>query len=84
MIRARELSARELLDACLARIGSVNPQLNAIVTLVPEMAYEWADHADHAVATGADLGPLHGLPIAHKDLELTAGIRTTYGSPVLA
>ncbi|MEJ7801717.1 MAG: hypothetical protein WKF60_14440, partial [Ilumatobacter sp.] len=52
MIRAKALSARELLDACLARIESVNPQLNAIVTLVPEMAYEWADDADRAVVAG--------------------------------
>ncbi len=84
MIRARELSARELLDACIARIEAVNPELNAIVTLVPEMAYRWAAEADERVAAGAELGPLHGLPIAHKDLEPTAGIRTTMGSPLLA
>lgn len=84
MIAGRELGARELLDACMARIEAVNPQLNAIVTLVPEMAYEWADAADQAVAAGEELGPLHGLPVAHKDLALTAGIRTTMGSPLLA
>jgi amidase len=84
MIAHRELSSRELLDACLARIEATNPQLNAIVTLVPEMAYEWADAADRAVTAGHALGALHGLPIAHKDLALTAGIRTTMGSPLLA
>ena len=84
MIARRELSACELLDACLDRIERTNPQLNAIVTLVPEMAREWAGAADAATVAGADLGPLHGLPIAHKDLELTAGIRTTMGSPLLA
>ena len=84
MIARRELSACELLDACLDRIERTNPQLNAIVTLVPEMAREWAEAADAATVAGADLGPLHGLPIAHKDLELTAGIRTTMGSPLLA
>jgi amidase len=84
MIAKRELSSRELLDACLARIEAANPQLNAIVTLVPEMAYEWADAADRTVAAGGELGPLHGLPVAHKDLALTAGIRTTLGSPLLA
>lgn len=84
MIRSGELSARELLEACLARIEAVNPQLNAVVTLVPEMASEWATAADESVAAGAELGPLHGLPIAHKDLELTAGIRTTMGSPLFA
>ncbi|MEO6653695.1 MAG: amidase [Ilumatobacteraceae bacterium] len=84
MIRSREVSARELLDACLTRIDETNPQLNAIVTLVPDLAYGWAEAADRAVAAGAKLGPLHGLPIAHKDLELTAGIRTTFGSPLLS
>ncbi len=84
MIRRRELSARELLEACLRRIDTANRQLNAIVTLVPEMAYAWADAADARTASGAELGPLHGLPIAHKDLEPTAGIRTTMGSPLLA
>ena len=84
MIARREVSACELLDACLERIERVNPQLNAIVTLVPEMAREWAEAADAAVVAGAELGPLHGLPIAHKDLEPTAGIRTTMGSPLLA
>lgn len=84
MIARREVSACELLDACLERIERVNPQLNAIVTMVPEMAREWAEAADAAVVAGDDLGPLHGLPIAHKDLEPTAGIRTTMGSPLLA
>ncbi|TDT17343.1 amidase [Ilumatobacter fluminis] len=84
MIRQREVSARELLDACLARIDAVNPRLNAVVTLVPDRAAERADEADEAVARGDELGPLHGLPIAHKDLEPTAGIRTTMGSPIFA
>ncbi len=84
MIRRRELSARELLDACLARIEAVNPVVNAVVTLVPEQAEAWAAEADARTAAGDDLGPLHGLPIAHKDLALTAGIRTTFGSPLLA
>ena len=84
MIKSREVSARELLAASLRRIEQVNPQVNAIVTLEPEMAAGWADEADRVTASGAALGPLHGLPIAHKDLELTAGIRTTMGSPLLA
>ena len=82
MIRRRAVSARELLDACLDRVEQVNPRLNAVVTLVPELAAEWAAAADAAVADGDDLGPLHGLPVAHKDLEPTAGIRTTKGSPL--
>ncbi len=84
MIRRREVSARELLAGCLARIEQVNSTVNAIVTLVPEMAAAWAAEADERTMSGAELGPLHGLPIAHKDLEPTEGIRTTMGSPLLA
>lgn len=84
MIRRREVSARELLAASLSRIERANPMVNAIVTLVPEMAEEWATEADEQTASGASLGPLHGLPIAHKDLVSTAGIRTTQGSPLFA
>ena len=62
----------------------MNPELNAIVTLVPEMAQDWAAAADEMTASGATTGPLHGLPIAHKDLEPTRGIRTTLGSPLFA
>ena len=56
--------------------------MNAIVTLVAEQAIEHARKADEAQARGASLGPLHGLPIAHKDLVETAGIRTTFGSRI--
>lgn len=77
---SKELSAREVLDAHLARIAEVNGDVNAIVTLVPEIAYEKAKQADEAIAGGTLLGPLHGLPIAHKDNHVTAGIRTTFGS----
>ncbi len=84
MIRARQLSAHEVLDAHLARIDRVNPQLNAIVTLDREGAVERANAADQSQSRGGTLGPLHGLPIAHKDLLETAGIRTTFGSPIFA
>jgi amidase len=80
MIRRREVSARELLAATLARIDAVNPHVNAIVTLVPDAAERWADDADAATARGTEPGPLHGLPVAHKDLADTAGIRTTLGA----
>lgn len=84
MIRRREISAREVLADCLARIDEWNPHVNAIPTLVPDRAMAWADEADRRTASGDELGVLHGLPVAHKDLELTAGIRTTMGSPLLA
>src|SRR5258706_3698302 len=82
LIRSKKLSAREALAAHLKQIGRVNPKVNAIVTLVPEMAEEAARRADEAQAQGAELGPLHGLPVAHKDLVETKGIRTTFGSPL--
>jgi amidase len=82
LIRRKKLSARETLDAHLKQIERVNPQVNAIVTLVAEQAIENARKADEAQARGAALGPLHGLPIAHKDLVETAGIRTTFGSRI--
>jgi amidase len=81
-IRAGHVSARELMQAHLARIASVNPQVNAIVTLHAEQALAAAAAADDAQARGAALGPLHGLPVAHKDLLLTRGMRTTFGSKV--
>ncbi len=81
-IRSRELSALEVMTAHLERIEAVNPTLNAIVTLLPERGLAEARAADERQARGEPLGPLHGLPTAHKDLVLTAGIRTTFGSPL--
>jgi amidase len=83
-MRAGELSAREVLAAHLERIGRANPAVNAIVTLAEGRAEAAARLADQAFARREPLGPLHGLPIAHKDLALTAGIRTTFGSPIFA
>ncbi|MGY2001419.1 amidase [Blastococcus sp. SYSU DS1024] len=84
LVRRREVSARELLEAHLRRIERVNPQINAIVTLDAEAARSAADAADAAQAAGEPLGPLHGLPVAHKDTHATGGMRTTWGSPVHA
>ena len=82
LIRAKKLSAREALAEHLKQIDRVNPKVNAIVTLVAEMASEAARRADEMQARGEKLGPLHGLPVAHKDLIETRGIRTTFGSPL--
>jgi amidase len=84
LLHAGELSAREVLAAHLEQIERVNPAVNAIVTLVPDRAEAAAQAADDTFARGGLVGPLHGLPIAHKDLALTAGIRTTKGSPIFA
>ncbi len=82
LIRARKLSAREALAEHLKQIDRINPKVNAIVTLVAEMATEAAAKADEMQAHNEPLGPLHGLPVAHKDLIDTRGIRTTFGSPL--
>src|SRR5207247_1509962 len=82
LIRKMKLSARELMEAHLKQIDSLNPKVNAIVTLVAAQALENAARADQAQARGARLGALHGLPVAHKDLFETAGVRTTYGSRI--
>ena len=84
LLAGGQVSAREVLEAHVARIHEVNPTVNAIVTLSLERAFDDAARADEAQAAGEPLGLLHGLPIAHKDLTETAGIRTTMGSPVFA
>jgi amidase len=81
-IRDREVSCVEVMRAHLARIDAVNPALNAIVTLDPELGLRGAAAADDALARHEATGVLHGLPMAIKDLEDTAGMRTTYGSPI--
>ncbi len=80
LLRQKQISARELLAACLARIEAVNPDLNAIVTMDADDAMCQAGEADDQLARGEPVGPLHGLVIAHKDLLATKGMRTTQGS----
>src|ERR1700694_3445640 len=82
LIRTKKLSAREALAAHLKQFERVNPKVNGIVTLVAEMAADDAAKADEMQARHQTLGPLHGLPVAHKDLLETRGIRTTFGSPL--
>lgn len=82
-VRSGELSAREVVQAHLDQIDRLNPHVNAVVTLVAEQAMEQARTADELFAAGADVGPLHGIPIAHKDTHATSGVRTTSGSPIL-
>ena len=81
-LAARDLGAEELMTRFLARIEEANPTVNAIVTLHPEAALEAARAADARLVRGEAPGPLHGLPIAVKDLTVTRGIRTTFGSTI--
>lgn len=84
LIESRDVSSRELTEVHLNWIATVNPEVNAICTLAPEMALDQADAVDAALAGGASPGPLAGLPAAIKDLVNTRGIRTTHGSPLFA
>lgn len=84
LMRARQLSPVEVVDAILERIDAVNPKINAYVTLVPEKARAAAREAEAALLRGDKLGPLHGVPVSVKDVIDTAGIRTTYASTLFA
>jgi amidase len=81
-IRRRAVSVTEVVRAHLTQIEHVNPTMNAIVTLTAERALGDAKGKDAALACQAPTGPLYGLPVAHKDLVPTKGIRTTFGSPI--
>jgi aspartyl-tRNA(Asn)/glutamyl-tRNA(Gln) amidotransferase subunit A len=81
-LRARAVSPLELTEAYLARIAALNPRVNAFISVTAERALEDARRAEDALRSGATVGPLHGIPIAHKDLYETAGIRTTGGGKV--
>lgn len=83
-LHTRELSAREVMTAHLERIDQLNPRINAIVNLRPEQALAAADAADERLVHGEPVGPLHGLPVAHKDTHNTADLPTTHGFPPLA
>lgn len=83
-IRARELSCVEVADTFLRKIDACNPALNAFCTIAHDSALTAACEADRRLAAGDAVGPLHGLPIALKDLSSTRDIRTTRGSRLFA
>ena len=82
LIRAKQLSSREVVQTHLDRIAAVNPKVNAIVTLMEDDALRSADAADKAVASGVELGPLHGVPFTIKDAIDTAGVLTQRASRI--
>src|ERR1700733_7455245 len=84
LISAKHLSSREVVRAYLDRTETVNSKINAVVTLMGEVALKAADAADKAVASGAEIGPLHGVPFSIKDALDTAGVLTQCGSKLLA
>ncbi|GJD50901.1 Acylamidase [Methylobacterium crusticola] len=84
LVRSREVSPVEVVQAHLDRVAAVNPRLNAVVTLAAEQALAAARHAEAAVMAGAGLGPLHGVPFTVKDSLDTADVPTLRGSPLFA
>src|SRR4051812_6958125 len=84
LIASKQISALELTDALLARIELLNPSLNAYITITADSARADASVADREIAQGNKRGVLQGIPVAHKDLFNTKGVRTTAGSKMLA
>jgi aspartyl-tRNA(Asn)/glutamyl-tRNA(Gln) amidotransferase subunit A len=83
-LRARRVSAEELCRAALESIEKQNVRLNAFLTVMGQSALEEARKADQELREGRDRGPLHGIPVAHKDLLCTRGVKTTAGSKIYA
>lgn len=79
-LRSRKISCAELTAESLAKVRELNPTLNAFITITADLAMSRARALDTELAQGLDRGPLHGIPVAHKDLICTKGIRTTSGS----
>src|SRR5919198_842324 len=82
--RPRRFSPVEVVDAVLARIERLNPRLNAICTLTADSARREAKAAEAALTRGEPVGPLHGVPLSVKDMVITRGVRTTFGSAIYA
>jgi aspartyl-tRNA(Asn)/glutamyl-tRNA(Gln) amidotransferase subunit A len=83
-LRARKISAAELTEEALRSVEKENPRLNAFLTVTGDLARKQARMLDEELSQGVDRGPLHGIPIAHKDIVDTAGIRTTAGTKIFA
>jgi aspartyl-tRNA(Asn)/glutamyl-tRNA(Gln) amidotransferase subunit A len=83
-LAAGEISPVELTRACLDRIDRLDGQINAFITLLADSALNEAIRAEQEIRRGGYRGPLHGIPIAHKDLFATRSVRTTAGSSILA
>ncbi len=83
-LRAKKITSVELTNQSLQRIAESNPKLNAFITVLADQARAQAAALDTELAQGHDRGPLHGIPIAHKDLVMTRGIRTTAGSKIFS
>lgn len=81
-VRRKEVSPREIIDHLLSRVERINPKVNAFCTVAPEKAREAARRAEAQIMRGEEIGPLHGVPVSVKDLTLTAGMRTTFGSRI--
>ena len=82
LIRNREVSPVEVVEACLARIEETEPTLNSFITLMPEQARSAARRAEDEIGRGSYRGPLHGIPVGLKDLFNTAGVKTTSGTRI--
>ena len=83
-LRSRKISCRELTEDALRAAARENPRLNAFMIITDDTARARAAELDDLLARGVDLGPLHGIPIAHKDCLFTNGVRTTWGSKLFA
>jgi aspartyl-tRNA(Asn)/glutamyl-tRNA(Gln) amidotransferase subunit A len=83
-LRSRQISSRELVEESLRQIERLDGALNAFITVTGESALREAAYRDQELASGIDRGPLHGIPIAHKDLVRIRGVRTTGGSRIFA
>ena len=79
LIREKQLSPVELVQACLSQIRDLDGKFHAFITLLEESALSVANHAERSITSGGYLGPLHGIPIGFKDIYDVKGVSTTAG-----